>query len=48
MAGEILDAWLSASPDQSEAENVEKLKQLDKRYRAREVAAPAQGEKGRV
>jgi len=48
VAGEILDAWFSASPDQSEAENVEKLKQLDRRYRAREVAGPAQGEKGRA
>jgi hypothetical protein len=48
VAGEILDAWFSTSPDQSEAENVEKLKQWDRRYRARDVAAPAQGEKGRV
>ncbi len=47
VAGEILDAWFSASPDQSEAENVEKLKQLDRRYRAREVAGSTQGEKGR-
>lgn len=48
VAREILDAWFSASPDQSEAENVERLKQLDRDYRAREAPAPAEGEKGRV
>jgi ribose 5-phosphate isomerase B len=37
----ILDAWFSAEADASEAENVEKVKALDRRYRAREGARPA-------
>ena len=48
VAREILDAWLSAAPDRSEAENVKKLKALDKHYRARDELAPVEGEKGRV
>ena len=39
VAKEILDAWFSAKIDPSEAANVEKVKQLDRRYRA---AAPGQ------
>ena len=34
IAKEILDAWFSATPDQSEADNVEKVRRLDERYRA--------------
>jgi ribose 5-phosphate isomerase B len=34
IAREILDAWFSASPDPSEAENVERLRALDERYRS--------------
>jgi ribose 5-phosphate isomerase B len=48
LAKEILEAWFSARPDESEAENVEKLKQLDKSYRRPEARSSAQGEKGRV
>jgi ribose 5-phosphate isomerase B len=48
VAGEILEAWFSASHDVSEAENMEKLKELDKHYRAREIGAPVEGDKGRV
>ena len=48
VAREVLDAWFSASPDEGEAENVEKLKELDRRYRARDVLASAEGEKGRL
>src|SRR5437667_10197066 len=33
-AREILDAWFSARPDQSEADNVEKVRKLEERYRA--------------
>lgn len=33
VAGEILDAWFSASPDPSEEANIEKLKELDEQYR---------------
>jgi ribose 5-phosphate isomerase B len=33
VAREILDAWFSASADPSEAENVEKVKELDRQYR---------------
>ena len=47
VAGEILDAWFSAAPDPGEAENVERLKSLDERYRPA-VPAPAEGEKGKV
>lgn len=31
IAGEILDAWFEAAPDASEAENIEKVKELDRR-----------------
>lgn len=48
VAGEILEAWFSTSPDPSEAENVEKLKELDRHYRARKVGAAMEGDKGRV
>ena len=48
VAAEILEAWFSASPDPSEAENVERLKELDRHYRAREVGAPVEGDRGRV
>jgi len=48
VAGEILEAWFSASPDDSEAENVEKLKKMDGRFRSRDVLASAEGKKGRV
>jgi len=48
VAGEILEAWFSTSLDPSEAENVEKLKELDRHYRAREVGAAMEGDKGRV
>jgi len=48
LAREVLDAWFAASPDQGEAANVEKLKELDRRYRARDVVASAEGEKGRL
>ena len=40
VAGEILDAWFSASPDASEEPNVEKVKELDERYRAAPARAP--------
>lgn len=33
LAREVLDAWFSATPDPSEAENVDKLRSLDERYR---------------
>lgn len=51
IAREVLDAWFSAAPDQSEAENVNKVNQMDERYRpARggpaEAASPSRGEKG--
>jgi len=48
LAREALDTWFSASPDQGETENVEKLKEIDRRYRARDVVASAEGEKGRL
>jgi ribose 5-phosphate isomerase B len=48
LAREVPEAWLSASPDRSETENVEKLKEIDRRYRARDVVASAEGEKGRL
>ena len=43
VAAEVLDAWFSASSDPSEAGNVNKLNQLDERYRAahRKGRAPA-------
>lgn len=34
VAREILDAWFSAQTDPSEAANVEKVKAMDRRYRA--------------
>ena len=41
VAAEVLDAWLSASPDPGEVENVSKLNRLDERYRpARPSGAP--------
>ncbi|GBD12401.1 Putative sugar phosphate isomerase YwlF [bacterium HR24] len=33
VAKEILDAWFSAEPDPTEAENVAKVEELDRRYR---------------
>jgi ribose 5-phosphate isomerase B len=53
LAREVLDAWFSARPEESEAANVKKLNELDRRYRAtspsgRDAIAPAEGEKGRV
>lgn len=49
VAREILDAWFSASPDPSEEPNIQKLQQMDDRYRRQfSAAAPVQGEKGRV
>ena len=48
VAREIVEAWFSVFPDESEAENVRKLNELDRRYRARESMAPVEGEKGRV
>ena len=48
VAGEILEAWFSASPDESEAENVEKLKKMDGRYRSRDVLTSAEGKKERA
>ena len=47
LAAEILEAWFSAAVDQSEAENVEKLNDLDRRYRTRRIPVPVEGEKGR-
>ena len=46
LAKELLEAWFAVSPDQSEAENVEKLKELDRRYRRRDVLASVEREKG--
>ncbi len=48
VAKEILDAWFSTSADPSEAENVEKLKELDGRHRSAAALAPTAEEKGRV
>jgi len=48
LAKEVLEAWFAASPDRGETENVEKLKEIDRRYRARDVVASAEGEKGRL
>lgn len=39
VASEILEAWFSASPDASEEPNVNKVNELDQRYRA----APGDG-----
>jgi ribose 5-phosphate isomerase B len=48
LAGEILDAWFAASADPGEADNVGRLKELDKYYRSREVSAPVRESKGRI
>ena len=32
VAAEILDAWFTASPDESERENIEKVRKLEKKY----------------
>ncbi|HEV8573600.1 MAG TPA: RpiB/LacA/LacB family sugar-phosphate isomerase, partial [Dehalococcoidia bacterium] len=51
VAGEILDAWFAnAEADASEMENVEKLNEIDRRYRAETSAeaAAAGGKKGRM
>ncbi len=40
VAREILDAWFSAQPDPSEAENIAKVEELDRRYRQPAEAAP--------
>jgi ribose 5-phosphate isomerase B len=48
LAHEIIDAWFSAAPDPTEAENVRKLNRLDENYRAPATGAPAPGEKERV
>lgn len=45
IAKEILDAWFSAEPDDSEAENVRKMKELDRDYRGQAVLASNEGEK---
>ena len=46
VAGEILDAWFSALPDHSEAENVYKVKAIDERYRPDAGRGPpVEGEK---
>jgi ribose 5-phosphate isomerase B len=48
VAREILDAWFSAEADAGEEENVEKLNELDRRYRPGDEAASAvENEKGR-
>ena len=49
VAREILDAWFSAETDASEEGNVERVNELDRRYRAQDGAASAVGqEKGRI
>jgi ribose 5-phosphate isomerase B len=51
VAGQILDAWFSASPDASEQPNVNKVNELDERYRAAPSIAPASSSnegKGRI
>jgi ribose 5-phosphate isomerase B len=45
IAAEVLDAWFSASGDPSEAENVDKVRQLDERYRS---ARPGEMGAGRL
>src|SRR3972149_3826935 len=47
VAGEILEASFSASSDASEAENVDKLNDLDRRYRPRKMPVTVEEEKGR-
>ncbi len=34
IAKEILDAWFEAQPDPSEAENIEKMRELDRRRKS--------------
>jgi len=47
VAGGILDAWFSAEADASEEENVQKVNELDRRYRTPLGARPAaSAEKG--
>jgi len=54
LAKEMLDAWFSAAPDQSEAANVNKVNEMDQRYRplrAGETPGPScwpGGRKGRA
>ena len=49
VAREILDAWFSAERDASEEGNVERVNELDRRYRTQDGAAPVVGqEKGRI
>ena len=48
LAKELLDAWFAATPDEEEAANVEKLKEIDRRYRVRDAVPSAEGEKGRL
>ncbi len=54
VAAEMLDAWFSASPDPSEAENVSKVNRLDERYRPAPQRASVRsvslsgGEKGSI
>jgi len=49
VAREILDAWFAAEADASETGNVEKVNEMDRRYRAQTSAeaAAAGGKKGR-
>jgi ribose 5-phosphate isomerase B len=46
IACEILDAWFSAAPDPGEQGNVEKVNELDERYRARAGTRPTGGAPG--
>jgi ribose 5-phosphate isomerase B len=49
VAEEILDAWFDASADPSEAENVNKVRAIDERYRPQAVrGATVEGEKERT
>ena len=54
IAAEILEAWFSASPDASEEPNVNKVNELDERYRSATAggpsrhASPSKEGKGRV
>jgi len=50
VAGEILEAWFSASADEAEQLNVDKVNELDERYRAAQAPAAvpsSAGGKGR-
>ncbi|HKZ51614.1 MAG TPA: RpiB/LacA/LacB family sugar-phosphate isomerase [Dehalococcoidia bacterium] len=42
IAREILDAWFSAQPDPSEVANVEKVKELDQRFRTASGLTPVE------